>query len=324
MPRESRDGVQVAETGQFVFIQNIFNRMSSAEVIENFFEQMTLYDEGGLRDAAPDGVFNWLLYASTMKSSSAKEEGGEKCTGGDALKGGAGSEADLLDAAPRKSSSAEEEGEKGTGGDALKGGAGRSEATVGFICTQTLSAFEIGTDHLALGSRLIGVDRIYAGGELSKVGGDFTFNLESGSYTQPMVQWDSKKVGAFYTSIEKEILKLFPNAVVERRSSRRYGGSGSMSRKVSEVPMAVLDLYKSFGYTVRLFDSRLELSAFSASISDVLSRVVKSFADFAISRDVETKAAMTAKVLVVLKEATEMVGVEFVDIQHFETMCMQS
>ena len=128
---------------------------------------------------------------------------------------------------------------------------------VKFICTEVVSPFEIGTRHqsMAYNSR-VGVMKIYGGGELIKKGDAIEFNLLSGTYSKPLVQYNFDK------SVTKEIISgfktFFPDA--------KYDNSmDSYIHKVNSISNELLEIYKKYGYVVRLFDVRNDWVKFSNS-----------------------------------------------------------
>ena len=124
-----------------------------------------------------------------------------------------------------------------------------------FVATEVVSPYEIGTRHQSIAyNARINASKLYGGGELLKAKDSIQFNLLSGTYSRPLVQYDfNNKVSS---EIIKAFQKFFPDA--------HYDDSGdTYIHKVKHVSNELLDLYKDIGYTVRLFDSRNECAKFS-------------------------------------------------------------
>jgi len=139
------------------------------------------------------------------------------------------------------------------------------DETVKFICTKVISPFEIGTRHQALAhNSRHNVSRIYGGGELIKTGSKITFNLLSGTYSLPLVQFEYKK--AVSKVIVEAFLKFFPSAIYDDDDS-------SYINKVKTVPNEFLKLYKEFGYIVRTFDTKAECITFNNKFNSLDFRI---------------------------------------------------
>jgi len=124
-----------------------------------------------------------------------------------------------------------------------------------FVCTEVVSPFEIGTRHqsLAHNSR-INANKIYGGGELIKTGSNIEFNLLSGTYSKPIVEYDfSKNVT---NAIIDAFKFFFPEAVYDNSKS-------SYIHRIRTVSNSLLTLYRENGFTVRLFDSENDRIKFS-------------------------------------------------------------
>ena len=123
-----------------------------------------------------------------------------------------------------------------------------------FICTEVISPFEIGTRHQSMvyNARVL-AHKIYGGGELVKTGGKIKFNILSGTYSKPLVEFNFDK------SVTKQIVSSFKLFFPEAE----YDDSGiSYIPIIKKVSNELLDIYKRFGYTVRVFDTYNELVAF--------------------------------------------------------------
>jgi hypothetical protein len=124
-----------------------------------------------------------------------------------------------------------------------------------FVATEVVSPYEIGTRHQSIAYNVrINASKLYGGGELLKAKDSIRFNLLSGTYSRPLVQYN------FSNKVSSEIIKAFltfiPDAV--------YDDSGdTYIRKVKHVSNELLDIYKDIGYTVRLFDSQSDCAKFS-------------------------------------------------------------
>lgn len=127
--------------------------------------------------------------------------------------------------------------------------------TVKFVCNEVVSPYEIGTRHqsLAFNNRL-GVDKIYGGGELIKKGQSIKFNLLSGTYSRPMLRYNFNKSK---TKALIDGFKAFFSEAVYDNSMDSY------INKVQTVSNELLEVYKKYGYTVRLFDTNNDFAKFS-------------------------------------------------------------
>jgi hypothetical protein len=124
-----------------------------------------------------------------------------------------------------------------------------------FVSTEVVSPFEIGTRHqsLAHNSR-INANKIYGGGELIKTGDKIEFNLLSGTYSKPIVEYDfSKNVT---NAIIAAFKVFFPEAEYDNSKS-------SYIHRIHTVSNSLLTLYKENGFLVRLFDSENDRIKFS-------------------------------------------------------------
>ena len=122
---------------------------------------------------------------------------------------------------------------------------------VRFVCTEVVSPFEIGTRHqsMAYNSR-IQASKLYGGGELRKKGDTIQFNLLSGTYSKPL---------AFNKSVTNTIVATFKTFFPKAE----YDTSGdSYIPNVKTVSKKLLDIYETYGYTVRVFDTYYEWAAF--------------------------------------------------------------
>jgi hypothetical protein len=126
---------------------------------------------------------------------------------------------------------------------------------VKFVCTEVVSPFEIGTRHqsLAFNNRL-GVDKIYGGGELIKTGLSIRFNLLSGTYSRPKLRYNFNKSKT--KALIDGFKAFFPEAVYDNSMD-------SYINKVQTVSNELLEVYKKYGYTVRLFDTNNDFAKFS-------------------------------------------------------------
>jgi len=124
-----------------------------------------------------------------------------------------------------------------------------------FVATEVVSPYEIGTRHQSIAyNARINASKLYGGGELLKAKDSIRFNLLSGTYSRPLVQYDFNK------KVSNEIIKAFQNFFPDAS----YDNSGdTYIRKVKHVSNELLDLYKDIGYTVRVFDSKSECAKFS-------------------------------------------------------------
>jgi len=123
-----------------------------------------------------------------------------------------------------------------------------------FVCTEVVSPFEIGTRHQSMAyNASVQAHKIYGGGELIKTGDTIQFNILSGTYSIPLVQYNfDKKV----TNAMVAAFKLyFPQA--EYDDSR-----DSYIHKVATVSDELLNVYKKYGYIVRVFDTYNEWASF--------------------------------------------------------------
>ena len=126
---------------------------------------------------------------------------------------------------------------------------------VKFISTEVVSPFEIGTRHqsMAHNSR-VNATKIYGGGELIKKDTRIEFNLLSGTYSKSIVQYNYDK------SITKGIVSgfksFFPDATYD-------DSMDSYIDKVKTVSDELLEIYKKYGYTVRVFDKHNDWVKFS-------------------------------------------------------------
>lgn len=126
-----------------------------------------------------------------------------------------------------------------------------------FICTEVVSPYELGTRHQALAhNSRYKIDRIYGGGELIKEGLNIHYNLLSGTYSKPIIQFNYGKTKR--AAIEKAFLSFFPEA---ERHSDEYG----FISKVILIKPEILDLYKKYGYIVFYFKTRNECVKFNNS-----------------------------------------------------------
>ena len=133
---------------------------------------------------------------------------------------------------------------------------GNSEE-IRFVSTKVVSPYEIGTAHqaLAFNSR-VKATKIYGGGELIKTGESIEFNLLSGTYSKPLVQYNYNLNKPITNSIVKKFISFFPDA--------KYDTSGdSYIDKVNTVSTELLEVFKKYGYVVRLFDTYNEYARFS-------------------------------------------------------------
>jgi len=133
--------------------------------------------------------------------------------------------------------------------------------TVKFVCTEVVSPFEIGTRHqsIAYNNRL-GVNKIYGGGELIKTGSSIRFNLLSGTYSRPMLRYNFNK-SKTKTLIEG-FTAFFPEAVYDNSMD-------SYIHNVKTVSNELLEVYKKYGYIVRLFDKHNDWVEFSNSFWNI-------------------------------------------------------
>jgi len=125
--------------------------------------------------------------------------------------------------------------------------------TVKFVCTQVLAPYEIGTRHqsLAYNSR-VDAQKIYGGGELVKTGLNIEFNLLSGTYSKPLIGYNTSVRDGMIAAF----LQFFPDAV--------YNNSGdSYIHRVETVSNDLLDLYRMLGFTVRFFNTHNDFATFS-------------------------------------------------------------
>ena len=123
-----------------------------------------------------------------------------------------------------------------------------------FICTEVVSPFEIGTRHQSMAyNARVNAYKIYGGGELVKKGGKITFNILSGTYSKPLVQFDFNK--NVTNQIVTTFQTFFPDA--------EYDASGdSYIHTIKKVSNDLLDIYKRYGYIVRVFDTYNEWAKF--------------------------------------------------------------
>lgn len=119
---------------------------------------------------------------------------------------------------------------------------------VRFICTEVVSPFELGTRHQALvhNSRF-DVYKIYGGGELFKDGLNIKFNLLSGTYSKPILQFDYSKNKT--NALVSAFLGFFPQA-------EHLSDKNSLINEIILIKPETLEMYKKAGYTVRLFDDK--------------------------------------------------------------------
>ena len=123
-----------------------------------------------------------------------------------------------------------------------------------FVCTEVVSPFEIGTRHQSMAyNARVQASKLYGGGEFVKTGENIRFNILSGTYSKPLVQY------TFDKSITKQIVSsfkvFFPTA--------EYDDSGdSYIHTITNVSNEILEIYKRFGYIVLTFDTYTEWSAF--------------------------------------------------------------
>lgn len=119
-----------------------------------------------------------------------------------------------------------------------------------FICTEVVSPFEIGTRHQSIAyNERVNASKIYGGGEFIKTENAIKFNILSGTYSKPIVQFN------FNRSITKQIVDSFKLFFPEAE----YDPSGnSYIHSIKTVSNDVLDLYKRLGYIVRVFDTQNE------------------------------------------------------------------
>jgi hypothetical protein len=127
--------------------------------------------------------------------------------------------------------------------------------TVKFVCTEVVSPFEIGTRHqsIAYNNRL-GVNKIYGGGELIKMGSSIRFNLLSGTYSRPMLRYNFNKSKT--KTLIDGFTAFFPEAVYDNSMD-------SYIHKVNTVSNELLEVYKKYGYIVRLFEEHNDWVEFS-------------------------------------------------------------
>jgi hypothetical protein len=93
----------------------------------------------------------------------------------------------------------------------------------------------------------VNASKVYGGGELEKKGDKIVFNLLSGTYSKPLIQYNYGK--NVTNQIIAKFKTFFPDA--------EYDDSmDSYISKVRSVSNSLLTLYKQNGFTVRLFDSR--------------------------------------------------------------------
>ena len=124
-----------------------------------------------------------------------------------------------------------------------------------FVCTHVVSPFEIGTRHqsLAYNSR-VDAAKIYGGGELIKTDNRVRFNLLSGTYTKQLVKHNFNK------SITKDIVArfktFFPDADYD-------DDRDSYITRVHTVSNELVEVYRKYGFIVRLFDTYNDWSEFS-------------------------------------------------------------
>jgi hypothetical protein len=130
-----------------------------------------------------------------------------------------------------------------------------------FVCTEVVSPYEIGTRHQSLAyNNRVGVYKIYGGGELIKTGSSIQFNLLSGTYSKPILQYNFNKSKT--NAIIDGFKAFFPDA--------KYDSSkDSYIHKVETVSNELLEIYKKYGYTVRLFDTHNDFAKFSNSFWNI-------------------------------------------------------
>jgi hypothetical protein len=129
------------------------------------------------------------------------------------------------------------------------------DSEIKFVCTEVVAPYEIGTRHQALAfNARIDSAKIYGGGELVKKGGMITFNLLSGTYSKPLIGYNFDK--SVRKGMVKAFLSFFPDAQYDKSMD-------SYIDSVHTVSNELLALYKSIGYTVRLFDTHNDFVNFS-------------------------------------------------------------
>ena len=130
-----------------------------------------------------------------------------------------------------------------------------SSDEIRFISTEVVSPYEIGTRHQSLAHNVrVNASKVYGGGELEKKGDTIVFNLLSGTYSKPLIQYNySKNVT---NMIIAKFKTFFPDAEYDNSMN-------SYISKVHSVSNSLLTLYKQNGFTVRLFDSRNDCAEFS-------------------------------------------------------------
>lgn len=137
---------------------------------------------------------------------------------------------------------------------------GRSDE-IKFICTEVVAPYEIGTRHQALAfNARIDAAKIYGGGELIKKDGLVTFNLLSGTYSKPLTNFNYDK------SVTKGMVKAFLTFIPDANFDK---SGDSYIDRVHTVSNELLTLYKSIGYTVRLFDTQNDSVKFSNAFWNV-------------------------------------------------------
>lgn len=124
-----------------------------------------------------------------------------------------------------------------------------------FVCTKVVSPYEIGTRHQALAyNSRVKAAKIYGGGELIKTGESIKFNLLSGTYSKPLIEFNFNKKTT--NGIIDKFKSFFPDA--EYDSSK-----DSYINNVRLVSNELLEVYKKYGYVVRLLDTNNEWAEFS-------------------------------------------------------------
>jgi hypothetical protein len=124
-----------------------------------------------------------------------------------------------------------------------------------FAATQILSAYELGTNHKAIAyHKKVNAKLVYGGGELKKEDKKIIFNILSGTYTYvlKLIDYDDNVP----VKICNKIIEFFPDA----NFNNTYE---SYIHSVRTVSNKLLDLYKSNGFIVKMFEIYNDYANFS-------------------------------------------------------------